>query len=293
MDPEVLKQLAKGAVPVGAALAVVFALLWRGTSTDKPADRWRVALGVLAAAAGYLLTHHFVFDPITLPPGQAFQTIPLVVTFAAVVLVVGMFVPGGTLVATVIAALSGAAMSMMVLARRTGWSDLPWLELGTFAGLTAMSMLAISWYSSRRPAAASGVLLLGFAAGGSQLLVLSMSSLKHGQVAGVSAAVAGAVVAASLLAMRASLGGLWALLVLIVAVAMEQGWRYGGGSGSAPLRSVLLASAVLPLAAVAHAMLPEKLIGVKRYALEIAIAALPMLVALGFAGYEFAKQQSE
>jgi hypothetical protein len=96
-----------------------------------------------------------------------------------------------------------------------------------------------------------------------------------------------------LLTRRASLVGVWSLLVLIVGVAMEQGWRYGGGSGNAPIRGVALAAAVLPLAALAHALLPVTIKGFKRAALETAIAALPMVIALGLAGYEFAKQQSE
>lgn len=293
MDPEVLKQLAKGAVPVGIAMTVVFALLWRGTSTDKPVTRWRVMVGLLAAAAGYLLTHHFVFDEITLSPMQAFETIPLVVAAGAVMLAVGVMIPGASLATAIATGLSGAAVSMLVISKRKPWAEEPWLELAVFAALSVLSVLSIGWYSSRRPAAASGILMFGFAAGSSQLLVLSMSSLKQGQVAGVPAAIAAAVIVASVLMRRAPLMSLWSLMVLIVMVALEQGWRYGGGSGAAPLRSVLLASAVLPLAALAHAFLPGKLIGVKRYALEIGVAALPMLVALGLAGYEFAKQQSE
>lgn len=164
------------------------------------------------------------------------------------------------------------------------------MELGVFAGLLLLSMLAASWYASRNHTLASSILLLGFAAGSSQILVLSMSSLKHGQVAGAAAAIAGGMVVAALLTRRASLVGVWSLLVLIVGVAMEQGWRYGGGSGIAPIRGALLASAVLPVAAAAHALLPVGIKGGKRVTLEIGLAALPMVAALAFAGYEFSKQ---
>lgn len=293
MDPEVLKQLAKGTIPLGIGIAIAFSLLWRGTPKDKPASRLSVAMGVLAVTVGYLLTHHFVFTSITLNPSQAFDTIPLVVGGAGLLFVVGAMFVGGSLAGTIAASLGAAYMSYRVINARMPLGDGPWMELGVFAGLLLASMLAASWYASRSHTLASSILLLGFAGGSSQLLVLSMSSLKHGQVAGAAAAIAGGMVVAALLTRRASLVGVWSLLVLIVGVSMEQGWRYGGGSGNAPIRGVLLASSVLPLAALAHAFLPVTLKGVKRAALEIVIAALPMVVALGTAGYELAKQQGE
>lgn len=293
MDPEVVKQLALGTIPLGIGIAIFFSLLWRGMMKDKPTSRLSVAMGVLAVTAGYLLTHHFVFASITLSPSQAFDTIPLVVGGAGLLFIACAMFMGGSMAGTIATSLGAAYMSYRVISSRAPVDGAVWIELGVFAGLLLLSMLSASWYASRNHALASGILLLGFAGGGSQLLVLSMSSLKHGQVAGAAAAIAGGMVVAALLARRASLVGVWSLLVLIVGVAMEQGWRYGGGSGNAPIRGVLLASAVLPLAAVAHAFLPARLKGVKRAVVEITIAALPMMVALSIAGYELAKQQGE
>ena len=304
MDPAQIQMLATSTLPpLLLALAVFLPAWWRRRGAAGPIEpantdgdpRWAapIVLGVAGIAVPWL-----ALGAVKLPPKAAAEWIPI---FGAVGLVLGLLatrVRFGAIVrwlvrGLVLLAAAGAPMWRRLAEESTRTDAILW-SLG-FAAVMALVWWALERSVDRTRGAAGPGVLLVFAFGASQVLVLGYYSVSLAQIAAGLAAALGVAMVMGLLRPRFTLafGGVHAV-VLVVGPALLQGMLFG--QATKPVWWFAPAVLLSPLAALL-ADLPvfAKLTGWKAAGLRVGLAAIPMLAGVGLAAatYQFPDAASE
>ncbi len=266
---------------LGAAVPAIGSTAWAAVVLGGGAGwRWRArALTPVVFALIIIGTHTLLFG--VRVPRSAMDWLPWIALAAGGVASMPRTCPWSAWAPRVVLAL-GAAWASSIIPMR-GWS--PWqaaAHLGGFAGALLGVLAALDRLGDRAgPRTLAAVLTLA-AAGVSQVLVLGFYSLKLGQAAGISAALAGGVLLALLVRPRAkaAAGDLLAP-VIAAAAALYQGVLYADAAQASWYVPCLAAGPIV--AAGTHALIPERVGARRRAALTIAASALPVLAALALA----------
>ncbi|MDX2018503.1 MAG: hypothetical protein SFY95_12800 [Planctomycetota bacterium] len=304
MDPAQIKMLATSTLPpLLLALAVFVPIWWRRRGEPTPISpantegdpRWAapVVLGLAGIAVPWI-----ALGAVKLPPKAAAEWIPI---FAAVGLALGLLatrVRFGAVVRWLVRGLVLLAAGGAPMWRRFADESSRTEAIAWTVGF-AMVMAVVWWALERsvdrvRGAGGPGVLLV-FAFGASQVLVLGYYSVSLAQIAAGLAAALGVAMVMGLLRPRFTLafGGVHAV-VLVVGPALLQGMLFG--QATMPVwwfAPAVLASPLMAL--LADAPMFAKLTGWKAAALRVGLASIPMLAGVGLAAatYQFPDAASE
>lgn len=300
MDPEIIKQLARGAIPPGMFSVIALALLWWSGRTKKiaPGEAGGAALNPHAAAppsrrawahpllfaAAYIPTHVFVLG-LTWPPATASDWLVITAACAAIasLALVAPRLPAVArwgVLALLLAAV-GWASSANLIARSWGAGRTALtLAAFTLVGLGATSALTQLVRDRRGPIAVIHLFLPVFTA--SQLLVLAYYSLRLSQAAGIVTALLGGMLVVAIWRRRLMPGGPAAAWTMILTwTFLYQGALYGDAK-HALLHPLLVAAS--PVAALSvRRLAPPRLAPLPRTLVELAAAALPLAAAMAFA----------
>jgi hypothetical protein len=288
MDPALVRQLVIGTVPPGIAGTLLFAAAWwRRPAAAEPGvgHRGWFASGLVVALATLYGVFHALVLGARFPPAQSTDGLVIAAASAAIgAVLLGLpmlqrHAALGWVARIVVIAVVGAVAAGRV---RANWSIHEAAIL--LGGFTLAGVLASAGAESvlRRRGTLTGILvLLVFAAGASQILVLGFSSLKLSQSAGIWAAMlGGSLVAAAFLRGRAASPGLALLVTTMSLAAMWQGLLYTT-TPRAWLLIGLVASA--PLLAAGGAMIPAAPKGLMphvRWAAPLVLAIVPVAAAI-------------
>jgi hypothetical protein len=314
LDPGILRQLTLGIVPPGIAAVVLFALVWWKRPKDGGADEslaapasWRAFIVPLALAALYIIFHFVLFGRVTVPPKESIDWIPIVGLIAAlattrtIALQAHLAPPGRS--AGLAAWLRLYAMEPVLYAA-IGWLAAgnihkTWtarealVPLAGFALLTTLALAGGRRVCERRRGPVPPAVILVFAAGASQALVLGFSSLKLSQVAGLCAAFMGGALLVSFFRRGLSLAREGATVPIVITMtALYQGVLYTRTEH--PWLYTILLAASLPLASLGRLPLrPQtRLLRAGYHLLPVVLALIPVAIAVGLAlasdtGYEY------
>lgn len=200
MDPSVLMQLAKGAIPPVVFALIVFGGLWLkskradATIAATPDSRrnWRHVIAPVVAALLVLMSWPIAFT-LSLPPADTFARTPwiwlLVAHFSTPAFFISRRFFGWSAAVVLIAApfvIPAAQLKLLSVS-----------QLAAQGGLLVLAVtLSTGWIptiAEKSPRIAVIIQCIALA-GASQVLILAFSSLKLGQAAGMLAAIAGAIV---------------------------------------------------------------------------------------------------
>ncbi|MCC6675949.1 MAG: hypothetical protein IT436_02280 [Phycisphaerales bacterium] len=295
MDPQILKQLAAGAIPPGLFAALVFlAVWWRpGPAVEAGRASRRTLWGALILAAAYITTHFIVLRGPVWPPASAADWLPYIAALAA----------GAGVMAGVGAGFRGARLMTRwvvtaVLIGGIGWMSAAgpiarsWniretlAHLGGFAAAALAASLAAARLTDRAAGPWPAVMIMLPVMTASQLLVVVYHSLLLGQAAGIAAAVVGGALAAAIVlrvlkrgftlgpagAVPSVLLAVTALFHGVVYTETEYGWLLG-----------LLVAMSPVAAAVAMAFTARAASGWARLGAPLAAAVLPLAAAMAVA----------
>ncbi|MDI1290456.1 MAG: hypothetical protein PSX37_10970 [bacterium] len=294
MDMSVIKQLALGGIPP----AIAGAILYFALAPKNPATAGALLHSRFKTIVALVLTFAIVIGIIALAialPAFKFATVDNRLPWAIGIVLVGTLVASlstagrRTLARIVIGTITlAAATAFGLLSLVKGWTTIEAvLHIGGAAAAGGIIAWAVGPASTPTQPTNSGPALARILVpliGASQLLVLGMSSLKHGQIAGMFAAIAGGAAAAWLVRRSVRLGVgpsmfLWLGAMLITIFGMVL--------GSAPIARAALYGALVVtsmiFAAVATMGPLGKLSGWKAWTVSIAFPALPIAAGMALA----------
>lgn len=308
MNPAILQQLAIGALIPGAVGLIFFLSVWlsrRGTpeassfeSTLRVATQlgerpWIAPLVFGAIAAIGVPT---LIGAVEFPPRRAFDWTPIV---ALAAMLLGLLAPNGVaggvrLKAPVRWALrAGLVLAVAYVSSRSllkSWGPAnAAVWIGGFTILTLASFWGVERVLNRTRDWSGPAIVMIWAGAAGQVLIVTLDSLRQGQVATMMAAVAGAAMIAAIIRPRFTLayGGVH-VPVIVTAMSVFQAaifkddlptvwWAQAG---------LLLASAVLPTLIRTG---PRGESGLSREIVRVALAAVPAMAAVGIAVATMAK----
>lgn len=297
MDPALQKSLALGVLPPALFTGIVLLLAWWWRRMPESAEARaallppsntntigeRLWLTPLVFAIAYLPVHHFLLGGFKPQPIAAADWMPHVAVLAGVLGALATIARMPIAVrwvwrALVCAAIAGAIASGKI---RNGW---PMSEaIPTLAAFVIHTLFA--WWlfervTDRTRGPGGPIILMIYAAGVSQVLVLAFYSLRLAQMPTAMAAVAGAAMVVALIRPRFTLafGGVHVIL-LVSNAALLQGVLFPGDAIlPRVLPWVLLAS---PLLAALADFIPLK--GWKLVVVRSVLAVIPVAAAIGVA----------
>jgi hypothetical protein len=285
LDPAIVKQLALGIVPPGLAGTALFAMTLRKRDAETPTAGWLPRLAPLLLAALYCGAHALVLG-LRVPPRESTDWLPIAALLTGVA---ATFLGRGERGRA--ALLAGGFLRLFVLAGvgvlaagriRANWSaEEAAMQIGGFVLAAAVAMLSTEIVIRRRNAALAALVLLAFAAGASQVLVLGFSSLKLSQSAGLWAAMLGGAVLVGLFRRGSTLPlGIALVVVALTIAAMFQGALYTSTKQPWLLIALVAAS---PAMAMAGSLLPfpvEGRIRHLRWIVPLVCSLLPIGAAI-------------
>ena len=285
LDPAVVKQLALGIVPPGLAGTVLFALTLRKSSTGQPDVGWRARLIPLVLAALYCGLHAFVLG-LRVPPRESTDWLPVAAVVAGVAATcVGYFGRGtaGSLAGWLLRLLVLAAVGALAAGRiRGNWTaGEAVVQVGAFVLASGVALHGSETVLRRRNAALAALVLLVFAAGASQVLVLGFSSLKLSQSAGLWAAMLGGAVLVGLFRRKSTLPlGIALVVVAVTIAAMFQGALYTSTKRPWLLTALIAASPALAAAGTLVRMPTEGRARHLRWVVPLMLSLVPVGAAI-------------
>ncbi len=283
MDPALIKQLALGGIPPAIAGAVLFFTL-----RNRPA---RPSL----EAATTLLAFLIVLGTIALavaPPAWRFTAaddrLPFSLGILAALAIAASSVPQGIpRMGLAAASLAGAtAFGLLAVLKSGGAVDVA-MHLAGASLAGAVIAWAAPHAATPRETHTTGPALARILVpliGASQLLVIGMASLKHGQVAGMFAAIAGGAAAAWIVARSVRIQPATATFLWLGAMLLT---TFGIVLGSAPMpRAVLYGTLIatsMVLSAISSMGPLGRLTGFKGWATAIGLPFIPIAAGLAVA----------
>lgn len=309
MDPALQKTLALGVLPPAILTGtLLLASWWRHRMPRVPEDRAALTPPTLANTRGerlwlaplvfsicYLGVHHFLLGGVKLVPKSAAEWMPWVAGLAGVLGVLAARARMPVLVRWIWRGLVTGAIAYALSRTKLagGWeASTAATVMGGFVVHTLLAWWLLERVADRTRGVSGPIVLMLYATGASQLLALAYYSLRLAQMPTAMAAVTGAAMVVALLRPRFTLafGGVHVVL-LVSNAALFNGVLFPG-EAKLPwvypwilLASPLLAAAVdlIPEAAPGAKGLAAWLTGWKRTALRVALAFIPVAIAIGLA----------
>lgn len=300
MDPGMVKNLALGAVPPALLVAAFFAAAWaRRGEPRQPEARtdWRIVATPLVFALAVVATYWIAFGAPTLKPVASIDWLPLIAVGAGIA---GAFAAaeglpavvrfGPTALALALAAW-GSVKNLLASASKVNLVTAELLEFALASGVA----LAGTLYVARRGRIAPILLLLLFAGGACQLLVLAYANMKVGQVVGMSASMLGAALLVALWRKNFNIGaGAVVFVVVLTMAGVLQSRLYGRAAPEIGRAYGALLILAVGAAWIVEAAAPQRWPARLRASLVVIATALPLAIGLGLAGKKWmADQQAD
>lgn len=309
MDPDIIQQLAKGAIPPGMIGALLLLPLWWSAGKRNAEDsagntNFRTLVTVAIYAVAFVATFSYAIRPLSGSAVRMEDVLPwiaLVLAFFATLVEVrslhwrvrGLFIVVGTVLASAI------YLSFSPLTR-AGWAVDAWKWFVGLAGAATVSSLSLAvvassirgetsspqseLFSNGRAGPVPAIVALIVAAFSSQLLVVGFHGLKFGQVAGIGASFAGAAAVVAVLRPKMQFGaGTVFAIAAFSAITLAAGIALGDAPEGNDYRiyQALLVT-LSPVAAAVAGLLVRKP-GFVRGALQVLAATIVALSGFAWA----------
>ena len=309
MDPDIIQQLAKGAIPPGIIGALLLLPLWwsagrRSAAESASKANLRSLLTVAVYAIAFVATFSYAIRPLSGSAVRMEDVLPWIALtlafFAALAEIRSLHWPVRALFITGGAVLASAIYLCFAPTTRAGWTTDAWkwyVGLSFVTTVSSLSLAAIASsnrgdadnkaptpFSSGRAGPVPAIIALIVAAFSSQLLVVGFHGLKFGQVAGIGASFAGAAAVVAVLRPKMQFGAGTAFAIAAFStITLAAGIALGDAPDGTDYRIYqALLVALSPVAAAGVGLVVRKP-GFVRGALQGAVAGLVALSGFAWA----------